>query len=81
MNLPCIDCITLPICKAIYNEYDVSPLTEKNAYISIIPLMRKCTLVRYYMYRVDRESDQRELVPRNNSINIDNVHRFYKDEI
>jgi len=86
MIIPCKDCLILPICKATYNDYNTTnkrfiKATPGNIINPLppIPLIRKCKLIRYYMYRVDRESDQRELVPRNNGININNIHIFYKE--
>lgn len=76
-QIPCIDCITLAICNSKYQEYDCQ-IVKPFKSLPIIPLMRKCTLIRYYMYRVNRESDDRKLVPRNNGINIDNVHQFFR---
>lgn len=75
--IPCKNCLTLAMCKAIYCERYLTLDSPPPP----IELMVKCTLVRYYMYRVDRESDDRELVPRNNYININNIHRFFRHEI
>ena len=75
-TVPCKSCLTLAICLATYCKMY---LTENPPPVPL--LMQKCTLIRYYMYRVDRESDRRELVPRNCCLNISNVHRFFRNEI
>jgi hypothetical protein len=49
-NLPCIDCITLPVCRAqVFKETEDT--MEPGVPLGIYKLFDKCSLLEYYVYR------------------------------
>jgi hypothetical protein len=50
-KIPCIDCITLAVCKA-----KCDPESPNSMYLSVVELSFRCPLLREYIYRADRGS-------------------------
>lgn len=52
-EIPCIDCITLPICRATAKNYDSGIKDKELTYSFIVAfiLANKCTLIRNYIYK------------------------------
>ena len=49
-SLPCINCITLTMCKSMYNETMKNPNITLNRYIAMGNIMDKYSIIQDYIY-------------------------------
>jgi hypothetical protein len=67
-GIPCVDCVSLPICISIFKEVTSG---NKNSMLFLRPLAAKCILLLHYLR--DRESDDLTW----STVNILNVYDYF----
>lgn len=80
--LPCIDCITYPICKGIYKEvyestFPDNPKEEASTHVvarilSRNALLRRCSLLKAYLYFMNDKKLGNLYMD-----NVNELHKFY----